>query len=316
MRSTTRSFAIAVVHRTGTPTGSRSRTPDEPPAVGAEVVAPVRDAVGLVHRRTARWTGPLAWLAVDDLEDRSIERAAAYVAASERIAVLTGAGISTDSGIPDFRGPNGVWTTKPESMRLVNIEDYVRDPQVRIRAWRERMDHPAWIAQPNAGHSALADLASRRTVLAVMTQNIDGLHQEAGSEKVLELHGTIWHAKCLSCDRRTRMQEQLERVRAGDPDPACTQCGGLQRSATVAFGEQLDPLVLEAAIVASNACDLFLAIGTSLVVHPAALLAEEAHRRGARLVIVNQGETPLDDRADAVIHAPISEVLPRIVGSL
>ena len=130
---------------------------------------------------------------------------------------------------------------------------------------------------------------------------------------MLELHGTIRLAKCLSCDRRTPMQEQLERVRAGDPDPACTECGGIQKSATVAFGEQLDPLVLETAVVASSACDLFLAIGTSLSVQPAASLAVEAHRRGARLVIVNQGETPLDDRADVVLRAPIGEVLPAIV---
>jgi len=227
--------------------------------------------------------------------------------------VLTGAGISTESGIPDFRGPNGVWTTAPEKMKLVNIEDYVRDPQVRVAAWQDRMNHPAWDAQPNTGHFVLADLERRGTVLALMTQNIDGLHQAAGSERVLELHGTIHQAKCLSCGRRTRMQEQLERVAAGNPDPACAECGGIQKSATVAFGEQLDPLVLETAVVASSACDLFLAVGTSLSVQPAALLAEEAHRRGARLVIVNQGDTPLDDRADAILRDPIGEVLPKIV---
>jgi NAD-dependent deacetylase len=250
---------------------------------------------------------------VSDELERSIEWVSGYLRASERIAVLTGAGISTDSGIPDFRGPNGVWTTRPEKLKLMNIEDYVRDRQVRVQAWKERMSHPAWIAQPNVGHFALADLEGRGTLLALMTQNIDGLHQAAGSQKVLELHGTIWLSKCLSCGRRTRMQEQLERVASGDPDPACTECGGIQRSATVAFGEQLDPLVLETAVVASSECDLFLAIGTSLSVQPAALLAAEAHRRGARLVIVNQGETPLDDRADAVLRDPIGDVLPMIV---
>jgi len=251
---------------------------------------------------------------VDDELPLAIERVAAYVAGSERIAVLTGAGISTGSGIPDFRGPNGVWTTKPESMRLVNIEDYLRDPQVRIEAWQERMRHPAWIAQPNDGHFALAELERRGALLALMTQNIDGLHQAAGSEKVLELHGTIHQAKCLSCGRRTPMQEQLDRVRAGDPDPACTECGGIQKSETVAFGEQLDALVLETAVVASSACDLFLAIGTSLTVQPAALLAEEAHRKGAPMVIVNQGETQMDDLADVVLRGEIGEVLPVIVG--
>jgi NAD-dependent deacetylase len=219
---------------------------------------------------------------VSDRTAPDIERVAAYAAASEKIAVLTGAGISTESGIPDFRGPNGVWTTKPEKMKLVNIEDYLRDPQVRVAAWQERMHHPAWIAQPNEGHFALADLERRGTLLALMTQNIDGLHQAAGSQKVLELHGSIWYAKCLSCGRRTRMQERLERVAAGDPDPACTECGGIQKSATVAFGEHLDALVLDASLVASSACDLFLAIGTSLTVQPAALLAAEARRRGAR----------------------------------
>jgi NAD-dependent deacetylase len=250
---------------------------------------------------------------VTQVLEGSVASVAGYVASTERITVLTGAGISTESGIPDFRGPNGVWTTNPASMKLVNIEDYVRDPQVRVAAWRERMNHPAWSARPNAGHVALADLERTGAPLALMTQNIDGLHQAAGSVKVLELHGTIHQAKCLSCDRRTPMQEQLERVRSGDPDPACTKCGGIQKSATVAFGEQLDPLVLEAAVVASSTCDLFLAVGTSLAVQPAALLAAEAHRRGARLVIVNQGETPLDDRADAVLREPIGEVLPRIV---
>jgi NAD-dependent deacetylase len=250
---------------------------------------------------------------VSDRTAPDIERVAAHVAASKKIAVLTGAGISTESGIPDFRGPNGVWTTKPEKMKLVNIEDYVRNPQVRVAAWQERMHHPAWIAQPNDGHFALADLERRGTLLALMTQNIDGLHQAAGSQNVLELHGTIREAKCLSCGRRTSMQEQLGRVQAGEPDPACTECGGIQKSATVAFGEHLDALMLETALVASSACDLFLAIGTSLTVQPAALLAAEAHRKGARLVIVNQGETPLDDRADAVLRDPIGEVLPRIV---
>ncbi|MGH2539881.1 MAG: SIR2 family NAD-dependent protein deacylase [Actinomycetota bacterium] len=247
------------------------------------------------------------------MTSRPIDRVAASLSAAERIAVLTGAGISTESGIPDFRGPNGVWTTKPESMKLVNIEDYVRDPGVRAEAWQERMRHPAWTAEPNAGHRALVELERRGRLLALMTQNIDGLHQVAGSERVLELHGTIHQAKCLSCDRRTPMEEQLDRVRAGEPDPACMDCGGIQKSATVAFGEQLDALVLETALVASSACDLFLAVGTSLMVQPAALLAAEAQRRGARLVIVNQGETPLDDRADAVLRDPIGEALPAIV---
>jgi len=246
--------------------------------------------------------------------DPAVQALAGLAAAANRIVAFTGAGISTESGIPDFRGPNGLWTKNPTAMRLSNIEDYVRDPQVRADAWQERLRHPAWTAEPNAGHGALAGLERRGKLLALMTQNIDGLHQAAGSERVLELHGTIHQAMCLSCDRRTSMQDQLDRVRAGDPDPACDACGGILKSATVSFGQQLDPKVLDASFAASGACDLFLAIGTSLAVTPASLLAVEAKRSGARLVIVNQGETEMDDLADAVLHEPIGEVLPTIVG--
>ena len=247
--------------------------------------------------------------------ERDIERVAAYIAVSERIAVLTGAGISTESGIPDYRGPNGVWTTSPESMRLVNIDDYLRDQQVRVDAWQERMHHAAWTAVPNAGHHALVELERRGTLLALMTQNIDGLQQAAGSRSVLELHGTIREAMCLSCGYRTPMQEQLDRVRAGDPDPACVRCGGIQKSATVAFGQQLDAAVLQSAMAASTRCDLFLAIGTSLMVQPASLLAVQAKHEGARLVIVNMGDTSLDDRADAKLQGPIGEILPKVIDS-
>ncbi|HEX6401077.1 MAG TPA: NAD-dependent protein deacylase [Actinomycetota bacterium] len=245
-------------------------------------------------------------------EASTIERVATAVASAERIVVLTGAGISTESGIPDFRGPSGVWTKDPQAMRRSNIEEYLRDPELRAQVWRDRMHHPAWGAEPNAGHRALVELERTGRLLALITQNIDGLHQAAGSTDVLELHGTIHLAKCLSCDRRTPMQEQLDRVRAGEPDPACTECGGIQKAATVSFGEHLDPAVLDAAFAASSAADLFLAVGTSLMVQPASLLAVDAERAGAELVIVNQGETPLDDRADAVLRSPIGEVLPAI----
>ena len=242
-----------------------------------------------------------------------VERAAADLAAAERIVVLTGAGISTESGIPDFRGPNGIWTKNPEAMRLSNIDEYLRDPELRVRAWQERMHHPAWAAEPNEGHRALAELGRSGRLLALITQNIDGLHQAAGSEDVIELHGTVHLAKCLSCGRRTPMREQLDRVRAGEPDPPCTVCGGIQKSATVSFGEQLDPADLDAAFKAAAVCDLFLAVGTSLTVQPASLLPVDALRAGARVVIVNQGGTPFDHVADPVIRAPIGEVLPAIV---
>lgn len=245
----------------------------------------------------------------------TIDRVAAYVAASERIAVLTGAGISTESGIPDFRGPNGVWTRQPEKMRLVSIGPYLEDPQVRIEAWQERTRHPAWSARPSAGHRALVELERTGRLRALITQNIDGLHHAAGSspELVLELHGTIHVARCLSCDRRTPMREQLERVTAGEADPRCAACGGIQKSATVSFGESLDPQVLDAAGNAAATCDLFLAIGTSLTVHPAAGLVAIARDAGARTVIVNAEPTPYDARADAVLRDPIGTVLPPVV---
>jgi NAD-dependent deacetylase len=240
---------------------------------------------------------------------------AAMIDAADRVTVLTGAGISTESGIPDYRGPNGVWTTNPAAMRLVNIADYVADPQVRRDAWQERLHHPAWAATPSAGHRALVELERIGKLNALITQNIDGLHQAAGSspEVVLELHGTIHLAKCLSCERRTPMQEQLDRVRAGEADPPCTACGGMQRSATVAFGQQLDPEVLERALAAAYQSDLFLAVGTSLTVQPAASLCGVAQRTGARLVIVNAEPTNLDDRADAVLRGSIGDILPRLV---
>jgi NAD-dependent deacetylase len=239
----------------------------------------------------------------------------AYVEVSERITVLTGAGLSTESGIPDYRGPNGLWTTKPETMRLVDIEAYRSDPQVRRDAWQERLHHPARTATPNAGHRALVELERAGKLRALATQNIDGLHQAAGSRDVLELHGTIHLAKCLECGRRTPMQGQLDRVRAGDPDPACTGCGGVQKSATVAFGEGLDRDVFRAAGEAAADGDLFLAIGTSLSVQPASLLLPVAQRLGARCVIVNADPTPFDERADAVLRDPIGEVLPKVMAA-
>lgn len=239
----------------------------------------------------------------------------ALVTAADTIMVLTGAGISTESGIPDYRGPNGVWTTNPASMRLVNIEDYLADPQVRRDAWQERLHHAAWTASPSAGHVALVELAGTGKLHTLATQNIDGLHQAAGSEDVLELHGTIRQAKCLACGRRTPMQEQLDRVRTGEADPPCGACGGIQKSATVAFGESLDEQVLRRAIDAAETCQLFLAVGTSLTVQPAASLFDIARRTGASCAIINADPTPYDEDAHAVVHASIGEALPELVGS-
>ena len=237
-----------------------------------------------------------------------------WLRAAERVTVLTGAGVSTDSGIPDFRGPNGVWTRDPKAERLATLDVYVNDPDVRREAWAKRATHEAWTASPNSGHEALVDLERSGRLRALITQNVDGLHQRAGSsdDVVIEIHGTIWFAECLTCWDRHPMAEVLDRVRAGDPDPACELCGGIIKSATISFGQALKEDVVRACVDAAADCDLFLAVGTSLTVHPAAGLCDVAVRAGARLVIVNAQPTPYDDLADAVIDDPISEVLPRL----
>jgi NAD-dependent deacetylase len=229
--------------------------------------------------------------------------------------VLTGAGISTDSGIPDFRGPNGVWTQNPAAQRTVTLDAYLSDPDVRRTAWRNRRDHPAWTAEPNGGHRALVDLERSGRLTALITQNIDGLHQRAGSDPalVIEVHGTLFTVECLGCGDRTAMTAALERVAAGEADPACRRCGGILKAATISFGQSLVPAVLRAARDAAGACDVFLAVGSSLSVQPAAGCVEVAARAGARVVIVNNSPTPYDPIADAVLHAPIGEVLPVLV---
>ncbi|QSB16928.1 NAD-dependent deacetylase [Natronosporangium hydrolyticum] len=236
---------------------------------------------------------------------------------AERVTVLTGAGVSTDSGIPDFRGPQGVWTKDPAAQTLFSLDSYLADPDVRRRAWQARLAHPVWHASPNPGHESLASLEHSGRLRALVTQNIDGLHQAAGSspERVIEIHGTVHWVKCLTCEQRTPMPEVLALVEAGQPDPACPDCGGIQKSATISFGETLERDVLNAAVAAARDCDLFLAVGTSLSVHPAAGLCEYALVAGARLVIINAAPTPYDGAADALLRDPIGEVLPRLVAA-
>lgn len=237
---------------------------------------------------------------------------------ARNIAVLTGAGISTDSGIPDFRGPSGIWTRDPAAEKMSTYQVYVSDPAVRQRSWQARLSHPAWTAQPNSAHLALARLAASPIDTTVITQNIDGLHQRAGTpaDRVLELHGTMYTVVCVSCERRTPMSDALVRVRAGEVDPPCADCGGILKSATVMFGQQLDLSVLASAAAAAGAADLFLAIGSTLTVEPAASLCAVAADAGARLVIVNRDPTPYDRLATAVISKPIGEVVPEIVDRL
>src|ERR1700722_8168112 len=232
----------------------------------------------------------------------------------DRVALLTGAGISTDSGIPDFRGPQGIWTRNPEAEKLSSFQNYVSDPALRRRSWQSRLAHPAWTAQPNPAHLALVRLADGGVDTKVITQNIDGLHQRAGTpaDRVMELHGTMYGVVCVSCADRTEMAAALDRVRAGEEDPPCARCGGILKSATVMFGQALDPQVFERAIAAAQSCDLFLAVGSTLTVEPAASLCRVAVGAGARLVIVNRDPTPYDRLATAVVRDPIGSAVPAI----
>lgn len=237
----------------------------------------------------------------------------AVMAEARRITVLSGAGISTDSGIPDFRGPNGLWTRDPGAERLSSFEAYRDDPDVRLRSWQARLAHPAWTAEPNDAHRALVSLERAGRLVAVVTQNIDGLHQRAGSASVLELHGTMHETVCLSCGDRRPMRAALDRVAAGEPDPPCLECGGILKSATISFGQPLDTDVLMAARDAVLACDLMLAVGSSLSVQPAAGLVGLAARAGAAVMICNASETPYDGLAAIVLRGPLGEVLPALV---
>jgi NAD-dependent deacetylase len=243
---------------------------------------------------------------------------ARWTAGVRNVAVLTGAGVSTDSGIPDFRGPSGIWTRDPAAERMSTYQVYVSDSAVRQRSWRARLSHPAWTAEPNAAHLALARLAASPVETTVITQNIDGLHQRAGTpaDRVLELHGTMYSVVCVNCEVRTHMSDALARVRAGEADPPCADCGGILKSATVMFGQQLDAGVLNRAAASAEAADLFLAVGSTLTVEPAASLCAVAAEAGARLVVVNRDPTPYDRLATAVISQPIGEVVPEIVDRL
>ncbi|MET7285418.1 Sir2 family NAD-dependent protein deacetylase [Streptomyces sp. NPDC005573] len=234
------------------------------------------------------------------------------------IAILSGAGVSTDSGIPDYRGPNGLWRTDPEAEKLVTYEYYMNDPEIRRRSWQLRRKNRALLAEPNAAHRAVAELERSGIPVRVLTQNVDGLHQLAGmpARKVLELHGTARRFVCTRCHVRGPMEDALARVEAGETDPPCLECGGVLKSATVMFGQRLDPAVLGEALAITKACTVFIAVGTSLQVQPAAGLAGVAADNGARLVIVNADPTPYDELADEVIREPIGTALPDLLGRL
>jgi NAD-dependent deacetylase len=238
--------------------------------------------------------------------------------ANNLVAFLTGAGISTDSGIPDYRGPRGIWTRDPDAEKLVNIDYYMADPEIRIRSWRMRHGTPALSAEPNAAHYAITALHDSGVPVRVITQNIDGLHQKAGmpARKVLELHGTARTVVCTQCNDKTTLQQAFDRLDAGELDPPCRVCGGILKTATVMFGEHLDQRVLLEATAVAAACTVMYAVGTSLQVHPAAGLVGVAAEHGARVVIVNAEPTPYDDIADEVVREPIGTALPRLLGQL
>jgi NAD-dependent deacetylase len=244
--------------------------------------------------------------------DHALERARKIIDRAQRVVVLTGAGISTDSGIPDFRGPQGVWTLNPKAERMSDIRYYVSDPEVRRLSWQSRLAHPAWSAQPNAGHRALVDLERHGKLHALITQNIDGLHQRAGNSPriVIEVHGNLHRAVCLGCEWRGPMHAVLVRVRAGEEDPPCEACGGILKSDTISFGQALVPEVIERAMGAAQEADCLLAVGTSLQVYPIAGAVPLARSAGARVIVVNAQPTGCDDIADIKLAMPIGQTLP------
>ena len=249
-----------------------------------------------------------------------LENVRGWIAAARRITVLTGAGMSTDSGIPDFRGPNGVWTKDPVAEKMSTLDHYLHDPEVRERAWRTRLASPTWTAEPNAAHLALVRLERAGRLVALVTQNIDELHQAAGHDpaKVIEVHGTMRWTRCWTCGDRLPMLDVLERVRSGETDPGCLVCAGAGRvgilkSDTISFGQALVPEVIDAAMRAASSCDLLLAAGSSLSVFPVADVVPRAKASGARVVIVNGEPTAMDRYADAVVRGPLGEVLPELI---
>lgn len=249
-------------------------------------------------------------------QDEAVDRAADLVTRASRVVVLTGAGISTDSRIPDFRGPQGVWTKNPEAEKRATLQNYMADPEVRRRSWRERLDSPVWAAEPNRGHFALTRLETRRKLQLLITQNVDGLHHAAGSnpERIVEIHGTLREVVCMApgCGYAVPMQEALNRVRLGEDDPPCPDCGGILKSATISFGQDLVYDDLVRAQAAAETCDLLLAVGTTLAVYPIANVVPVAKRRGAAVVIVNGSPTEMDHLADVVVRGSLSDLLPAI----
>ena len=236
------------------------------------------------------------------------------IAQARRLVGFTGAGISTESGIPDFRSPDGVWANN----RIIEYQEFISSRAGREEAWRQKALTwpPMRDAQPNAGHMAFVELEKRGQLLALITQNIDGLHQRAGHDpsKLIELHGTMMHALCLSCGDKIPMDKAVARVQSGELAPECQKCSGNLKPATVSFGQSMPERELNRAYDAADHCDVFIVAGSSLVVYPAAYLPALAKQNGAKLIILNRTETPLDEYADLVVREEIGKALPRLVG--
>ncbi len=236
------------------------------------------------------------------------------IAASHRAVVFTGAGISTESGIPDFRSPGGFWT----KYKPIEFGDFIASMEMRREAWRRKLatDESFSRAAPNRGHRAIAHLADIGKVTSVITQNVDGLHQKSGvaEEKVIELHGNSTYARCLRCERRYELAPIFEKFRVDQEPPECAVCGGVIKTATISFGQPMPVEAMERASKESLACDLFLAIGSSLVVYPAASFPVVAKRNGARMVIINRDPTDLDHLADLVLNLEIGPTLGAVTG--
>jgi len=248
--------------------------------------------------------------------DEGVAAAIRVLADKQRILVFTGAGISTESGIPDFRGPDGVWTrVDPAEFTLSR---FLENPETRRRSWQMRKESGVLDAEPNGAHLALVALWESGKMLAVVTQNIDGLHQRSGlpARAVVELHGNAHQAICIECRDKTPTTEVLERVANGEADPACRQCGGILKPDVVLFEEAMPVLAMSRAMHLAYDADAVISIGSTLGVFPAAAVPMRAAETGAALVIVNQGETELDDLADVIVAGPAGEIVPALVAAL
>lgn len=247
-----------------------------------------------------------------------IEQVSGWIRAARCVIALTGAGISTESGIPDFRGPQGLWTKNPGAEKMATLQHYLADPEIRKRSWENRLGTYGRHVEPNAGHRALVDLEQRGMLHTLITQNVDGLHHAAGTSPdiIVEIHGTVRDVVCVSCGERAPMERALERVRAGEEDPPCRSCGGILKSAAIFFGQGLVEKDLGRAEAAAQHCDLLLALGTTLAVYPIAGVVPVAKQAGARVVIINAEPTEMDELADTILTGSIGEILPRIVAAL